>query len=120
MIPILVALAVGAAVGAVVVTFWDEIKKILKVAYKKVEEQIVKLTKAALIGFTTYVKGGTALDGVKAAFKFYSKDAKGQFQETTVTKTISESELPPEIRAKLENNNGNLTDISKEMELALS
>lgn len=116
MIPILLLGAAALAAGAVIVTFWDEIKQAIKLAWSKVQ----KIIKAAIVGFTTYIKEGDWRKGAIAAFKFYSKDERGQWSETVATKTISEHEVPPEIRAKLERSQGESIDISKEMEMVLS
>ncbi len=120
MIPIIAALAIGAIAGAVIVSFWDEIKQALKSAITKVKEHLRKLSHAAIVGFTTYLKTRNIISAVTSAFKFYSKDKAGQYHETTVTKQISESELPEAIRRKVDQNRGQEVDISKELELELS
>lgn len=119
MIPIIAALAIGAIVGAVIVSFWDEIKQALKSAITKVKENLRKLSHAAIVGFTTYLKTRNISSAVMSAFKFYSKDKAGQYHETTVTKQISESELPDNIRQKLEWSQGQEIDISDELALEL-
>lgn len=117
MIPLLLiaGLAIGAA--AVAITFWDKIKLYLSKAVQKVKEVI----KAAIVGFTAYIKSGLDWrEGIKAAYKFYSKNNQGQWQETVTTKTITVDELPEKIRKKLEKSQGNQVDISDELELELS
>lgn len=115
MIPLLLlgGLLAGAAVLAV--TFWDEIKQFLKAAYERVK----KVVSAAIVGVVTYVQTKNIYEGIKAAYKFYSKNERGQWQEHVVTKTLEASEVPEHIREKLERTNKPI-DISKELELELS
>ena len=117
MIPILVigALLVGGA--AIAITFWDQIKKYLSKAFEKVKEVV----KAAIVGFTAYIQSGLNWkEGIKAAYKFYSQNKQGQWQETVTTKTISVDELPESVRKKLEKAKGKQVEITEELELELS
>jgi hypothetical protein len=57
-------------------------------------------------------------EGIKAAYKFYSKNLEGQWQETLTTKTITAEEVPEHIRRKLEASSQAI-DISDELELQL-
>lgn len=113
MIPVLLIAGLAFAVGVAVVTFWDEIKKYLGLAYQHVK----KMLHAAIVGVVAYVKKGSIAGAVIAAYKFYSKDDKGRWQETVTTKTISESEVPEHIRRKLEE--CEQLDISEELQLEL-
>lgn len=99
---------------AVAVTFWDQIKKYLGIALKKVKE----LVTAAIVGVAAYVQTGNWREGIKAAYKFYSKNKNGQWQETVTTKTITAEEVPEHIRRKLEATSQPI-DISEELELEL-
>lgn len=114
MIPILLlgGLLVGAAVA---VTFWDQIKKYLSLALEKVK----KVIRAAVIGVAAYVQTSDWREGIKAAYKFYSKNENGKWQESVVTKEISVDDLPPHIRKKLEATE-NPVDITDSLELELS
>lgn len=115
MIPILLLgglLAAGAV--AIAITFWDQIKEFLKLAFQKVK----KIISAAIIGVATYVQSGNWREGIKAAYKFYSKDKNGMWQETVTTRTISPEEVPEHIRRKLEATTKPI-DISEELELEL-
>lgn len=114
MIPFAIA-AVVALAGIVVLTFWDEIKKYLGMAIKKVK----KLIPAAIVGFTTFLQTLDVNQSFKAAYKFYSKDKDNKWHETVVTKEISESEVPEAIRLRAENANGRAIDISEELALEL-
>jgi hypothetical protein len=115
MIPILLLgalLAAGAAVVAI--TFWDQIKEFLKLAFEKVKRMI----SATIVGVTTYVQSGNWREGIKAAYKFYSKDTNGMWQETVTTRTISAEQVPESIRRKLDATTKPI-DISEELELEL-
>ncbi len=116
MIPLLLlgGLLFGAA-AVVVVTFWDEIKQFLKIAYDKVK----KLISAAIAGVAAYAQTGSFIDGIKVAYKFYSKDSTGKWQESVVTKTVNDNEVPEHIRRKLDQSAGPV-DISNDLELQLS
>lgn len=117
MIPIFIigALLVGGAVVAV--TFWDQIKKYLSKALEKVKE----ILNAAIVGFTAYVKSGLNwMEGLKAAYKFYSRNNQGQWQETVITKTISVEDLPESIKKKLAKSQGKQVEITEELELELN
>lgn len=115
MIPLLLlgGLLAGAAI-AVAVTFWDQIKKFLHLAFNKVK----KVLSAAIVGVATYIETENWRESMRVAYKFYSKDEIGRWQETVTTKTISPEEVPENIRKKLERANGPI-DISKELELSL-
>ena len=57
-------------------------------------------------------------EGIKAAYKFYSKDTNGMWQETVTTRTISAEQVPESIRRKLDATTKPI-DISEELELEL-
>jgi hypothetical protein len=116
MIPFLIlgSLLAGVVV-AVAITFWDQIKKYLQLAAKKVKQVI----SAAIVGVATYVQTGNWREGIRAAYKFYSKDENGMWQETVTTKTIDPNEVPEHIRKKLEATEKEI-DISEELQLELT
>ena len=74
---------------------------------------------STIIGAMAYVQTGNWREGIKAAYKFYSKNAEGQWQETVTTKTITADEVPAHIRKKLEATTQPI-DISDELELELT
>lgn len=115
MIPIifLVGMLAGAAV-VVAITFWDQIKKFLKIAFDKIK----KIIPAAIAGVAVYVQTQNWREGISAAYKFYSQNEEGLWQETIATRTINVEELPEHIRKKLENTSKPI-DISEELELEL-
>lgn len=100
--------------GVVAVAFWDQIKKYLNLAFERVKKVIT----AAIVGVAAYVQTGNWREGIKAAYKFYSKNERGMWQESVVTKEITAEELPDHIRKKLEKTTAPV-DISNELELEL-
>lgn len=115
MIPFILVAALLAGAAAVAVTFWDQIKKFLALAVEKVKQIIG----ATIIGVAAYIQTENWREGIKAFYKFYSKNTEGQWQESVVTKTVSAEEVPEHIRKKLEKDSGPI-DISKDLELELS
>ncbi|WP_199051934.1 hypothetical protein [Aquitalea sp. ASV15] len=116
MIPLLLlgGLLAGAAV-VVAVTFWDKIKQFLKSAFEKVKQVI----SATIVGVAAFVESNNWREGVKAFYKFYSKDKNGMWQETVTTKTIAAEDVPENIRRKGEITNMPV-DISQTLELELA
>ena len=111
---ILTGLLMGAAllVGVSLLTaFWNDITDWLKRAAQKVKDVVGVFA----IGFTVFVK--KMREGLKEISKHYTKKGT-QWEETVVTKEISEDQVPPEIRAKA--NSMYETDITKDYELALT
>lgn len=109
---ILSALIAGAAIiagASLLAAFWNDITAWLKRAFQKVKEVV----QAVVLGTKIFIK--KMGEAFKEISKHYSK--KGvKWQETIVTKEISASEVPDEIKAKA----GYFeTDITEEYELAL-
>lgn len=101
----------AAGVVGIVATFWNNIIDFLKKAVEKVKQIVVGI----VYGCKVFVK--KLSEGVREISRHYSK-VDGYWQETTVTKTISEREVPPEI---LERANAQTElDITDELELQLS
>jgi ABC-type proline/glycine betaine transport system permease subunit len=114
MIPLLLLGGLLAGAAIIAVTFWDQIKKYLQMALTKVKQVLT----AAIIGVAAYVQSGDWREGIRAAYKFYSKDEKGMWQETVTTKTITADEVPEHIRKQLERSSNEI-DISNELKLEL-
>ena len=90
---ILTALLWGAGILAgvgIVAAFWNDIVKFLKKAVEKVRQ----LVEGVVYGCKVFVK--KMREGMKEISRHYSK-VDQHWEETTVTKVISESEVPPEI-----------------------
>lgn len=109
---ILTTLLFGATVllgAGLIATFWNNITEWLKKAVQKVKE----IVNAVVVGAKIFIK--KIGEGFKEISKHYSK--KGiKWQETIVTKEISASEVPDEIKQKA----GLVeTDITSDYELAL-
>ena len=110
---ILTALLWGAGILAgvgIVAAFWNDIVKFLKKAVEKVR----RLVEGVVYGCKVFVK--KMRGGVKETSRHYSK-VDQHWEETTVTKAISESEVPPEILERARANEE--LDITDELEMQL-
>lgn len=110
---ILTTLLWGAAIIAgagILAAFWNDLVDFLKKALKKVEQVVAGF----VYGSKVFIQ--KLREGVKEISRHYSK-VEGHWQETTVTRTISESEVPKEIlqRAKYSNE----LDITDELQMQL-
>ena len=110
---ILTTLLLGAAIIAgvgIVAAFWNDLVKFLKKAIQKVRQ----LVEGIVYGCKVFVR--KIREGIKEISRHYSK-VDQHWEETTVTKTISESEVPPEIleRARASEE----LDITDELEMQL-
>lgn len=104
---ILGAVLTTAAIGTIAY-FWNEITSWLKRAIAKVKEIVSGIV------YGTKVLAKKLDEGLKEISKHYSKNGT-QWEETTVTKTIPESEVPPEILAKVGYSETDLTDDYQEV-----
>ena len=87
---------IGAALfaGAVVVgVFWNEIKDCVNKSSRKIRESVIP----------------------SAIQKFYSRKETGQWQETVITREISEKDIPADILAKINRSSGREVDITDEV-----
>lgn len=111
---LLTALITGAALIAgvgILATYWNNIIDWLKRAITKVAEVV----SATVYGSKVLIR--KISEGIKEISKHYSKDSLGRWQETIVTKTIPENEVPKEIREKAESCYE--YDLTDELELQL-
>ena len=111
---ILTALLWGATIIAgigIIGAFWSNLQDFVRRATRKVEEIVAGI----VYGFKVFVK--KMREGIREISRHYSK-VDQHWEETTVTRTISESEVPPEILARA-NSNMEL-DITDEMEMQLT
>lgn len=110
---ILTSLICGAAIIAgigIIAAFWNDLVSFLKKALQKVQQ----LVEGIVYGCKVFVK--KLQEGVKEISRHYSK-VDQHWQETTVTKIISESEVPPEILARAKASEE--LDITDELEMQL-
>ncbi len=108
---LLASILLGAAIIGIVATFWKEIVEWIQKAINKVASMV----RGVVVGVKVFVrKIGEAF---KEVSRHYSK-VDETWQETIVTRTVSESEVPAEIRARA--NNVYELDITDELELQLS
>lgn len=111
---ILTALITGAAIIAgvgLLATFWNDITNWIKKAINKVRE----ITNAVCYGVSVFIR--KISEGLKEISKHYTKK-QNQWEETVVTRKVSESEVPKEILEKASSSYD--TDITEEYELALA
>lgn len=110
---ILTTLLCGAAIIAgvgIIAAFWNDLVNFLKKAIHKVQQ----IVEGIVYGCRVFLK--KLREGVKEISRHYSK-VDQHWEETTITKVIPESEVPPEI---LERANANRElDITDELELQL-
>ncbi|EGQ7901750.1 MULTISPECIES: hypothetical protein [Vibrio] len=112
MIPfVLLAGAAIMGIGAVA-TFWSDIKEWIVRGAKKVAEVV----RGVVFGVRVFVK--KMRDAFKEISRHYSKDRQGNWEETTVTRKVSPSEVPQEILDMA--NAMSETDITSKLELELS
>ena len=108
---ILIPLLLGAALIGVVAAFWKDLVSFLKKAVEKVQ-QIVAGT---VYGFKELKK--KIHEGVKEISRHYSR-VDQHWEETTITRIVSESEVPPEILERARANEE--LDITDELEMQLN
>ena len=111
---ILTTLLAGAAIIAgvgIVAAFWNDLLNFLKKAIQKVR----KIVDGIVYGCKVFIK--KMREGVKEISRHYSK-VDQHWEETTITKVISESEVPPEILERARTNRE--LDITEELEMQLS
>lgn len=111
---ILTSLIWGAAIIAgvgIVAAFWNDLVNFLKKAISKVRQVV----EGIVYGCKVFVK--KLREGVKEISRHYSK-VDQHWEETTITKTVPESEVPPEILARARANEE--LDITEELEMELA
>lgn len=101
----------GIVAAGVFAAFWNDIKKFLIKAIRKVEQII----SGVVYGSKVFLK--KLSEGFKEISRHYSQN-NGVWEETTVTRTVSASEVPEEFRRRAAY--ANELDITDEFELALS
>lgn len=110
---ILTGLLLGAVALAgigIVAAFWNDLVSFLKKAVNKVKQ----IVNGIVYGCKVFVR--KLSEGVKEISRHYSK-VDQHWEETTVTRTINESEVPPEILERA--NRGQDLDITDELEMQL-
>ena len=115
MIPFLLA---GVLIAGVFVAtaFWKEIKSFIQASIERIKTHLIP---SMIVGFKTYLQTGNALYATaKALQKFFSKNERGQWQETIMTRNVPANEIPEDIRRKVENNRGPV-DITDEVQAEL-
>lgn len=107
---ILIPLLLGAAVVGIVAAFWKDLVNFLRKAVQKVQQIISGI----VYGCRVFVK--KIHEGVKEISRHYSK-VDQHWEETTITRVVSESEVPSEILERARANEE--LDITDELEMQL-
>lgn len=106
---VLIAVGVIAGIG-IAATFWNDMVSFLKSAIEKVKN----LVSGVVYGCKVFIK--KISDGFKEISRHYSK-VEQHWEETTITRTVPESEVPPEILKRAESDKE--LDITDELEMQL-
>lgn len=109
-----IAILIGAAIigSGAIVSYWNNIKDWILRGAKKVAQ----IVRGVVFGVRIFIK--KIQEAFKEISRHYSKDRQGNWEETTVTRTIDSSEVPQDIREMA--NKTSETDITKKLELELS
>lgn len=107
---ILTALIVGCAIAGLLAAFWKDLVGFLQKAIDKVKQVVSGI----LYGSKVFIK--KLGEAVKEISRHYSK-VDGHWQETTVTRQISASEVPKDILERA--GYGTELDITDELEMQL-
>lgn len=116
MIAITIILSLSAVFIMGLITFWKDIVQWIKKAVDRIKEVLG----VQVQGTRTFIKKTT--EGFKNISKYYSENKlTGEWEENILTKTVSESEIPAEILAKVNKSKiENEISTTEELELALS
>lgn len=113
MIAIAIILSLSFAFIAALCLYWRNILEWIKKAANKIKE-VLGIT---VQGTRTFIS--KRLEGFKNISKYYSENnLTGEWEETVYTKSVSRSEIPPEILAKVDSGAFD-TEISTTEELQL-
>ena len=107
---ILIPLLLGAAVVGLVAAFWKELVSFLRKAVQKVQQIVAGI----VYGCKVFMK--KIQEGIKEISRHYSK-VDQHWEETTITRVVSESEVPDEILKRAKANEE--LDITDELEMQL-
>lgn len=110
MIPVILALGAVIVGGGLLAAFWEDILGFLKKAIRKVQQVV----EGVLYGSKVLIR--KLSDGFKEISRHYSKLG-DVWQETTVTRTVSASQVPEDIRKRAERCDE--LDITDELEMEL-
>lgn len=115
MIAAAVFLAFSAFAIAALAYFWRDIVEWIQKAIKKISEFL----NAAIEGVKTFL--ARTHDGLKKKSKYYNRNKlTGEWEETVLTKSVDESEIPPELLRKAAKDNYDDVSITDELKLILN
>ena len=108
---ILASMILGGLVLGALAYFWKDMVDFLKKAIKKT----MQICRGIFYGAKVFIK--KMGEAYKEIAKNYSKTSMGKWEETIITRTVPESEVPKEIREKAMSKE---IDITNELEMQLS
>jgi len=116
MISIAIILALSAIFIAGLITFWKNIVEWIKKAVNKIKEVLGIVVQ----GTRTFIT--KTVEGLQNKAKYYNENKlTGEWEETVYTKKVDESEVPPEILAKVRVSKINIDiQTTEELQLAIS
>lgn len=113
------ALLMGAFIVAgvgIVATFWNDLVDFAKDIVQKAQK-VLEVLNRVVYGVKVFLK--KIIEGVQEIVRHYSySEVDKQWQETTTTRTVSENEVPEEIRNKLKYNREE--DFTQELKLQIT
>ncbi len=117
MIAIAIILSLSFAFIAALCLYWRNILEWIKKAANKIKEVLGITVQGTRTFISKSLEG--SLEGFKNISKYYSENnLTGEWEETVYTKSVSRSEIPPEILAKVDSGAFD-TEISTTEELQL-
>lgn len=115
MISIAIILAIGAAIY-LLHKYWQNIVNWIKKAVEKIKEVLNVVVEGART-FICRTRDGL----VNKSIQYNKNEKTKEFEETVFTRNVNESEVPPEILAKLRNiSMDTYVETTEELEMALS
>lgn len=118
MIPLLLIASVTLLTAAVAVTFWDEIKAVLKTGIEHIRKNFKK---SIILGVKTFIKELDSKKAFRLFLETFIENENGKLQKVTLVEDIDDLEnIPEDILKKMKTNkNKERVDISEELELEL-
>lgn len=108
---ILESLIIGGLLLGALAYFWKDMVNFLKKAIEKTKQ----IVRGIFYGAKVFIK--KMGEAYKEIAKNYSKTSMGKWEETIITRTVPESEVPKEIRERAMSREIDITD---ELEMQLS
>lgn len=105
--------AIAAAISVALTVFWQAVRSFVLAAAEKIKQVLMG---AAAEAVSLFVR--RSVDGLKELSYNYINQG-GRYLEKIVTKKINESDLPSDIKSRIDISNGNEVDITNDFEREL-